>query len=139
MGRDIIDLSYRYMTDDWSIGSHTVEANYRWMLRPDRFLQPNLRLYRQSAAEFYSRWLLDSQTLPKYVTADYRLGEFDAWTVGLRFGQTVRPGQDFVLRVEYYWQFGDSSPPGAPGALANFDLFPTVDAWIVNAGYSLAM
>ena len=139
LGRDIVDLSYRYMTDDWNIRSHTVDLNYRWMLRPDRYLQPQFRFYAQSEAEFYARWLLDGQQLPTHATADYRLGEFDAWTVGLRFGKIITSEQEFVIRAEYYWQTGDSSPPNAPGALAEFDLFPTVDAWIVNVGYSIGL
>jgi hypothetical protein len=37
--------------------------------------------------------------------------------------------------VEYYAQSGDQ-PAGAFGDLAELDLFPTVDAWIVNVGYT---
>jgi len=137
LGRDIVDLSYRFMTDDWNINSHTIDLNYRWMMRPGRYLQPHVRFYHQGAAEFYTRWLENGQALPSHATADYRLGTFDAWTVGGRFGQAINERQSFVARVEYYWQSGDSSPPGAPGELASFDLFPTVDAWIVNVGYSI--
>ena len=127
------------MTDDWSIQSHTIDLNYRWMMRPDRYLQPNLRFYHQSAADFYRGWLEGGQVFPSQATADYRLGEMNTYTLGLRFGQLVTTGQTFVVRMEYYWQAGDSSPPGAPGVLATFDLFPTVDAWIVNVGYTVEL
>jgi len=139
LGQDIVELSYRYLTDDWEVQSHTIDLNYRWMLNPDRYVQPRVRFYHPSAADFYTRWLEDGQSLPDHASADYRLGEFDAWTVGARFGQTLRSGHSVVVRVEYYIQAGDSSPPGAPGALADFDLFPKVDAWIVNVGYSAAL
>jgi hypothetical protein len=139
VGGDVVDVSYRFMSDDWNIVSHTVDLNYRRMIGANRYIQPRVRFYRQSAADFYARWLEDGQLLPAHATADYRLGQFDGWTVGARFGQAIGPNQTFVARLEYYLQAGDSSPPGAPGALADFDLFPTVDAWIVNVGYSIGL
>jgi hypothetical protein len=137
LGFSVLDLSYRYMNDDWDITSHTVDLHWRWELGLLRYVQPHLRWYHQAAAGFYRRWLEDGTTPPEHVTADYRLGAMDAYTVGLRYGQSVGPGQNVVARVEYYWQTGESHPPGAPGALADLDLFPTVDAWIVNLGYSI--
>ncbi len=43
------------------------------------------------------------------------------------------------MRAEYYWQVGESHPAGAPGALAEFDLFPTLDAMILQVAYSLGL
>ena len=40
------------MTDDWKIDSHTVELRYRWDLGSFD-LQPHVRYYMQSAADFY--------------------------------------------------------------------------------------
>jgi len=137
--RDLVDASYRFMTDDWNVRSHTVDLNYRFMAQSHRYLQPHLRFYHQSAADFYRRWLTSGQSVPQHATADYRLGAFTGWTVGGHYGQVLSANQTLVVRVEYYWQSGDSSPPGAPGALANFDLFPTVGAWIVNVGYTIGL
>jgi hypothetical protein len=142
LSRDIADASYRFLVDDWGILSHTVDLNYRLQFQPHRYVQPHVRFYHQTEADFYRRWLpADASgmpvSLPENVTADYRLGRFQAWTVGGRYGQALRPGQSLLVRVEHYWQMGDSHPPGAPGALAHLDLFPTVGAWIVNAGYSI--
>ena len=136
LGRDIVDGSYRFMIDDWGISSHTVDVNYRLRIPGSWFVQPRVRFYHQTAADFHSIWLEDGQTLPSHATADYRLGEFNAWTVGGRFGLAVTESQEFVVRLEYYLQAGDSSPPGAPGALGDFDLFAGIDAWIVNVGYT---
>jgi len=132
-----VDLSYRFMTDDWGIASHTVELRDRVALGGGgRYLQPHLRFYSQSAADFYARWLLDGAALPDHATADYRLGEFHAWTFGLEHGRDVGRDHRLTARVEYYRQVGDGHPAGAPGALANYDLFPVVDAWIFQVGYS---
>lgn len=131
-----VDLSYRFMTDDWGIASHTVELRDRVALGAHGYLQPHLRWYRQSAADFYTRWLSDGAALPDHATADYRLGEFNAWTFGLEHGRDVGRDHRVTVRVEYYRQAGDAHPAGAPGDLADFDLFPVVDAWIFQLGYS---
>jgi hypothetical protein len=136
MGPYIADLSYRHMTDDWGIASHTLDLHLRRDLGPDRFLEPHVRFYRQTEADFYRRWLTEGAALPEFATADYRLGAFDAWTVGLQVGLPAGRGQRLTARLERYWQSGDGSDPDAPGYLAGADLFPTVDAWIAQLGYA---
>jgi hypothetical protein len=139
LAHDVIDLGYRFMTDDWGVVSHTLETRYRLDLGGERFLEPHVRWYRQSAADFYARWLDAGAALPANATADYRLGEFRAWTFGLKHGRRIGEDHRLTARIEYYRQFGDGSPPGAPGALADLDLFPSVEAWIVQLGYSFGI
>ncbi len=136
LGRDVMTLSYRYFDDDWGVTSHTGELNYRLNFADGQYLQPNVRRYHQTAADFYRRWLVDGQALPQYASADYRLGDMTAMTYGLKYGRTLRGGNELSLRVEYYVQSGESHPTSAVGDLRDFDLFPTVDAWIVNVGYT---
>ena len=38
MNGNVLDLSYRYMTDDWEIDSHTVDVRYRWPIGAGRYL-----------------------------------------------------------------------------------------------------
>jgi hypothetical protein len=135
----IADLSYRFMKDDWGIVSHTFELRYRQPLAPEHYLEPHVRFYRQTAADFYRHYLLQGDPLPSFVTADNRLGAFSAWTLGLEYGLPVSEGKSLSVRLEYYWQFGDHHPAGAPGYLAGADLFPTVSAWIVQVGYALGI
>lgn len=135
----IVDLSYRYMSDDWGIVSHTFDLRYRRDLAGERWLEPHLRFYRQGEADFYRRWLVQGDPLPEFASADHRLGAFDAWTAGLEYGCPVGEGQRLNARVEYYWQVGDRHPAGAPGELAGLDLFPALDAWIVQVGYVLGL
>lgn len=134
LGRDVVTLSYRYFDDDWGITSHTGELHYRLNFAKGRYFQPNVRWYHQTEADFYRRWLVEGEA-PDYVSADYRLGDMTAMTYGLKYGTTLKGGQELSLRVEYYAQSGDQ-PAGAFGDLAELDLFPTVDAWIVNVGYT---
>ncbi len=134
LGRDILTLSYRYYDDDWGITSRTTEVSYRLNFKPDHYLQPNLRWYHQSAADFYRRYLMQGDALPDYASADYRLGDMRAVSTGLKYGTKLKNGNDLTLRLEYYKQTGDHAPADAVGDLRDLDLFPTVDAWIANVG-----
>ena len=135
--RDIFTASYRYMTDDWGVDSHTFDFAYRFKFDNGFFLQPRLRLYQQSAADFYRYFLRDSEAVPEYASADYRLGEMDATTVGIKFGRESLDGQQvWAARLEQYRQTGDSSPAEAFGQLAQQDLYPDVEALIVQFDYS---
>jgi hypothetical protein len=134
LGSDVVDLSYRYMTDDWEIESHTLDARYRWELG-SFYLQPHLRYYTQTAAEFYEGALFEGDQLPRFASADYRLGELDSYTVGLTYGRPLPNGHQLTFRLEYYSQSGTSPPELAVGSLRGFDLFPPVDALISEVGF----
>ena len=134
--RDILTASYRYMTDDWGIDSNTVDLTYRFRLDEGYFWQPHLRWYEQSAADFYRYFLRDGETLPEFVSADYRLGDMTTNTVGIKFGRDINERHRWSLRLEYYLQTGESSPPEAFGQLTQQDLFPDVEAAIVQFSYS---
>jgi hypothetical protein len=130
IGGPVIDVSYRFMTDDWGIHSHTVDARWRQPIGDSWYVQPHLRYYTQSAAEFYRPYLRNGDPLPDHATADYRLGEMDGTTLGLKVGRPYENDREWSVRVEYYKQSG-RAPPGATfGSLEGLDLFPTVDALI---------
>ena len=132
---DVLEASYRYMTDDWGVDSHTVELRYRWNFGSERYLQPHVRFYQQTAADFYRTVLFNGAPLPTFATADHRLGEFDGLTVGVKYGQTTARDSEWSARVEYYTQTGNASPGSAVGALAGFDLYPDLNALIAQFSY----
>ena len=135
IGRQVVDASYRYMTDDWDVVSHTVDLHWRSPIGSGWYIQPHLRYYTQTAADFYRPYLLDGDPLPDHASADYRLGDMDGQTFGLKIGHTLGEGREYSARLEYFQQSG-TSPPGASfGSLDQFDLFPSVDALIVQVGY----
>ncbi|MEE8412588.1 MAG: DUF3570 domain-containing protein [Acidobacteriota bacterium] len=135
-GRDFIDGSYRFMTDDWGVMSHAVDLRYRWKWRNKSYWQPHVRWYTQTATDFYVYSLTDGATLPLHASSDYRLGRFDAYTVGLKYGRPMGGRREWSVRVEYYNQSGNGSPSEAIGSQRSFDLYPTVDAVIVQAGFN---
>jgi hypothetical protein len=136
LGGNTIDLSYRYFWDDWGVNSHTVDAFYRQQLGRGNSLQPHIRWYRQTEADFYRLYLLDGSPLPQYASADSRLAAFDAYTVGLQYALPIGQDSHITFTGEYYTQQGDSSPPEAFGTLRGLDLFPKMDALMFRIGLS---
>lgn len=136
LGRDIARLSYRFMDDDWGITSHTAELEYRLRLGGGKYLEPSVRWYTQTAADFYRYFLVEGEALPSAASGDYRLGDLKTWTFGLKYGRPVAEGHELTVRAAYYRQTGDGSPAEAVGELRNLDLFPAVEAFIFQVGYS---
>jgi len=135
MGGKVLDASYRFMTDDWDIDSHTVDLRYRWPLRDRHYLEPHIRYYTQSHAEFYRPSIDGTALLPSHASADYRLGEFDAITVGLKYGWKTISGSEWSARLEFY--MADGSVPGnlLIGAQPGREIYPDLDAIIAQISY----
>ncbi|ADZ92160.1 hypothetical protein Marme_2938 [Marinomonas mediterranea MMB-1] len=130
---DILDLSYRYMFDDWGISSHTIDAKYRFRF-DKQYLEPQLRWYTQSKADFYHRYLNASNyTDVDFASADYRLGDLDTYTIGLKYGYKFADETEFYTRFSLYHQ--ESSGDKGYGKLASQDLYPSMDAAMFIAGY----
>jgi hypothetical protein len=135
MDGTVLDASYRYMTDDWEIDSHTVDLRLRWPVGSGKYLEPHLRFYTQSAAELYRLNLIDGDALPEYASADYRLGDFDAITLGLKYGWKTGGGNDMNVRLELYRQSGNISPSQLIGNQVDRDNYPDLNAIILQYGY----
>ncbi len=134
--KDVVHLSYRYYWDDWGITSHTGDIAYRFELWNGGYLQPHLRYYTQTGADFYHSALLDTDPLPDYASADYRLAEMQSTTVGLKLGLPMGKHAELALRAELMKQTGDSHPSDAIGALQQLDLYPGLDATILQISYT---
>ena len=136
--QDVFDLSYRFMTDDWGVQSHTADALFRWNFGERRYLEPHLRWYTQTAADFYHVALDEGQeSTVDYASADPRLGAFDGITAGLKYGQTLQSGNAWNARLEFYQQTGkdEGVPPQAAAGLAKFDTEPDLSAVMFTVGY----
>ena len=136
--RDVFDVSYRFMTDDWAVQSNTVDTLYRWNYSATSYLEPHLRWYTQSAAEFYRAALYDGEeATTQYASADPRLGEFTGYTLGLKYGHTMRSGNSWSARLEYYQQTGQRTgvPEQAAAGLEKFKLEPDLSAVMFTVGY----
>jgi len=132
----ILDVSYRYMWDDWEIDSHTVDTRFYIPLENGRYVEPHLRFYQQTAAEFYQPFIMQGQALPEFASADYRIGEMTAYTIGLKYGMKLNDGNDLSFRIEYYRQDPKSAGHYAPGELADMELYESIEAIIAQVSYS---
>jgi hypothetical protein len=131
---DVFDISYRYMTDDWGIDSHTVDLHYRWQFSGGKYFQPHLRFYSQNQADFYQTVLFSGAPIPPFATADYRLAKMDGVTFGIKYGQETQNGE-FTARFEIYEQTGEASAGSSVGALTGLDLYPDLSAVIAQFSY----
>ena len=134
--KNIIDVSYRYMWDDWEIDSHTIDSKLRMPLSRSSYIEPHFRFYQQSAAQFYQPFLIEPNAIPEFASADYRIGEMSAYTIGLKYGTKLNGGNDLSFRLEYYRQDPTDAGHKAPDALADVDLYESVDAVIAQVTYS---
>lgn len=123
--QDVVNFSYRYYWDDWGITSHTFDARYRYELGGGHYLMPHARYYLQDKADFYHYKLVDGD-IPRYASADYRLGDLSTTTLGLKYGVELSENSEFSVRAEIMKQ--QSRGSGAT--------FPDVDAMILQANYS---
>jgi hypothetical protein len=137
-GKPVMHLSYRFMTDDWGIDSHTGEVRLRWPLG-DGYIEPQLRYYTQSAADFYRANLVSGSALPRYASADFRLGDFDATTIGIKYGHNTPGGNEWSIRAEYYQQSGSVPHEQILGNQANREQYPDLSAVIVQFGYRFGL
>jgi hypothetical protein len=132
----VAELSYRYGRDDWGIHSNTYELRYRLPFGDNFYFQPHLRYYHQTAADFYQRTLLDSDPLPVYVSADYRLANITGRTIGLEFGEDVEAGSVLRVRLERYVQSGNVDPRALVGVQQDYNSFPDLKAYFAQISYS---
>ena len=134
--RDVLHLSYRYYWDDWAIQSNTYDLKYRFELGGGHYLQPSLRYYTQTAADFYHLYLLDGEPLPNFASADYRLADMQSTIVGIKYGVPVSKSGEFSMRAEYMAQTGDYNSNDAIGVLKQYDLYPDLTAAILQINFS---
>ena len=139
---DVIDISYRYYTDDWGIKSHTLDFRYRYEFGGNMYLEPHVRWYSQTAADFYHLYLnkdvdtSSAESVIAYASSDTRLGEFTGTTFGLKYGIALGRNNEFNIRVEQYTQTYKASAPATMTALKGLDLAPDLTAMTVLVGYS---
>ncbi len=107
---NIVHASYRLYQDDWNIRSHTVNLKYHNKLSNKQFLEPNVRLYKQTAADFYKNHLHVDENINvvipdnNFASADYRLDRFWSYTIGLKYGRPLGKSGDLRLRAEFIKQ-----------------------------------
>jgi Protein of unknown function (DUF3570) len=134
-------VSLRYMSDDWGVRSDTAQLHLRWVWADrNRYLEPTIRWYRQTGANFYTPFILATETSTTgYQSSDSRLGPFHALTYGVKFakkfaGPGETGGSEISVRAEYYQQTYDVRV-ALPAGLQGLDLYPGLNAILVQVGW----
>ena len=134
-------LSLRYMSDNWAVRSDTAQLHLRWSWsNRERYIEPTFRWYRQTAANFYTPFIMDTaKQSTGFESADSRLGAFRALTYGVKYAQKLpglagRDASEFSVRAEYYQQTFNEQVP-VPASLQGLDLYPGLKAILVQIGY----
>ena len=125
-----LTTSARLYSDDWGIDSYTLDAKLRIGLSGNKSIEPHVRYYHQSAADFYVPQLDSTAALPENASADYRLAEFDAYTIGA----TYRWGEkrDWRLTGEIYTQ--NPAETKLTAGQAGLDANPGFDSVMLTLG-----
>jgi hypothetical protein len=135
---DVAYANYRYYWDDWGVRSHTVDLRYRHELPNQAFLQPHLRVYSQSQADFFRYFLVQGDPLPDFASSDNRIGPLRSLTLGATYGFHIPPSPgEWGVRAEYVRQWGNGHPTDAPGVQHDYDLFPGLDVGSLLVTYSI--
>jgi len=126
---NVLHMSYRYYWDDWDIVSNTLDFRLKFRYESGFFIEPHIRLYDQTAANFYlfsiDQDIYGISGFPEYASADYRLDEFEATTYGVNFGKNFPGKGKLRIRLEQIeWNYANS-------------LFDTNEALVVQVSYKV--
>jgi hypothetical protein len=133
-------LSLRHMSDNWGVRSDTAQLHLRWSwANRDRYIEPTIRWYRQTQADFYAPFILTTANPGAgYQSSDSRLGPFHALTYGVKFAKKFAgpgdAGSEVSVRAEYYQQTYNVRMP-VPAGLQGLDLYPGLNAILVQVGW----
>jgi hypothetical protein len=88
-----LEASYRFYADTFGVTAHTAEATWIQNVGAHLRLEPNVRYYVQSAANFYYYNLNDTSIIPVHIptvgvgpfyTSDFRLSALESYSYGLK-------------------------------------------------------
>jgi hypothetical protein len=130
----VLQVGYRYSTDDWEVDSHTLETRLRLPLGESNYLEPHLRYYQQTAASFY-RYSLASGPLQEFASADSRLADMNAVTIGLKYGHVTAGGNEWNARLEFYQQKAKAPNEVLIGNQVGNTQMPDFSAVMLQFGY----
>ena len=134
LGSLVTDVSGRYYTDDWGISSYTAEISEHVPVGKSAYVEPGVRYYHQTAADFFAYYLPSNQVIPGYFSADSRLDSFNALTYSLSGGIKLNRSMEVYGLAEYYRQSKAGTKGQLPGANSNLDLFAGTNAISLMTG-----
>jgi len=100
---DSMNYGYRYYSDDWGIGSHTLHGEWLHDFGDRVTSGLRLRYYTQGRADFIKP-VGAYNAADRYVAADYRMSAFDSYDVGIPFifRPSVTGDYKITASIDYY-------------------------------------
>ena len=92
-------LGYRLYFDDWSIRSHTLDAELAFVPDDQSTLTLRYRFYTQGGAEFYRAHYRSTDTDLRYLTSDRELSPMGLYRLGLDADHSFAIDDDTLLRL----------------------------------------
>jgi hypothetical protein len=140
VGTAVTDFSLRYYTDSWDIRSVTAELAERIGITRSFYIEPSVRYYQQTAANFFQPYLVGSLTsVPTYASADSRLDDFSALTYSGKLGMRLTDQTELWLAVDSYKQKGRRTLTNAPAQVVPEKAFGGISAYSVMLGFKYLM
>jgi hypothetical protein len=127
-GSFVTDLSARYYHDSWGIDSITLEGSEHIPIGRKFYVEPSVRYYKQSKADFFTYFLPSGSALPSYASADSRLDSFSALSFGGTAGFQLTPKIELYVNGEMYNASKSGSFGTLPSDLATQQLFGGADS-----------
>jgi hypothetical protein len=118
-----LEGSYRYYTDGFGIDAHTAQLAWFQKLGAHWILQPQIRYYDQSQADFYAVRFAGT---PDFYSSDYRVSALNSLGAGLKL--VWMPNTRFQIDAEYM-RYEQS---GTDGVTAEA-MYPSANVFIVGA------
>jgi hypothetical protein len=108
-------IQYRYYRDSFHIRSNTITTEFAQPLNQGWVITPSIRLYSQTAANFYFDPDYAFLYIPKgyqvggdqFVSLDQRLSAFGGRSLGLKIAKTFVDGWVLDVKYERYQQRSD--------------------------------
>ena len=137
---DVLYSSARYYWDDWGVRSGTMDLRFRHELQNQTYIQPHVRGYAQTSADFFRYFLGEEALLPNFASSDNRIGPMRSVTVGATYGfQLPNAPGEWGVRAEFMHQWGNGYPADAPGVQHDFNQFPALNVGTLMVTYSLGL
>jgi hypothetical protein len=120
--RASLEGSWRFYSDDFGSEGHTLSLAWFQELGDHLIVSPRVRLYEQSAADFYA---VRFEGNPEFYSSDYRLSELEALSYGGKL--ILRPVDRLALDLSYD-RYEQSGKDGVTHPM----LYPGADVYTVG-------
>ena len=129
--------SYRYFSDDADLDAHTFSLQWFQKISDQVILEPLIRYYKQSAANYYHHDLNRTGIIPDrktigrapYFSSDHRLSKMETYTWGVKLVYFFSEDLEFNLKIQRYEMAGLDSLTH-PSVYSDADILTVGGRWV---------